>query len=82
MEFRVSSRFSSSLGAPYNRNGDDWQFYNRYGAVVWQQGRNNYLTPSDPAYNGNYAFGRDSGSAFRDHPNNTFLIKWSYWLNP
>ncbi|MEO5815169.1 MAG: DUF5916 domain-containing protein [Gemmatimonadaceae bacterium] len=179
---RLSSRFSASLGAGYNRNGDASQFYNQYGAagsdtthytfarldqttmslnsrlnftatpnlsfqfyaqpyeskgtyadqieianpradkfadrfksyrnsngifdgfnfrqfnsnavvryeyrpgstlfVVWQQGRNNYLTPSDPGYEGAYSFSRDYKSVFQDHPNNTFLVKWSYWLNP
>src|SRR5260221_11756690 len=29
LDFRVSSRFSSSLGVNYNRNGSDWQFYSR-----------------------------------------------------
>ena len=33
-------------------------------------------------YNDGYDFRRDYGSTFRDHPNNTFLVKWSYWLNP
>ncbi len=182
VNFRLSSRFSASAGIGYNRNGDDWQFYNRYGAVssdtthytfahldqttvnmntrlnftatpnlsfqlfaspyeskgtysdqkeirdpraakfadrfkpyknsagqfdgfnfrqfnsnavvryeyrpgstlfmVWQQGRNNYLTPGDAGYTGNYAISRDYRSVFADHPNNTFLIKWSYWINP
>jgi hypothetical protein len=182
INFRLSSRFSASLGAGYNRNGDAWQFYSQYGVagsdtthytfarldqttvsmnsrlnftatpnlsfqfyaqpyeskgtyadqieianaradkfadrfksyqnnngvfdgfnfrqfnsnavvryeyrpgstlfVVWQQGRNNYLTPSDPGYEGSYSFRRDYGSVFADHPNNTFLVKWSYWLNP
>ena len=50
--------------------------------VVWQQGRSNYLAPSDQGYYGSYDLGRDYSAAFRDHPNNTFLVKWSYWLNP
>ena len=50
--------------------------------VVWQQGRSDYLTRSDAGYNEGYSFGRDYKSTFRDHPNNTFLVKWSYWLNP
>ena len=50
--------------------------------VVWQQGRSDYLTRSDEGYNEGYNFGRDYRSTFRDHPNNTFLVKWSYWLNP
>jgi hypothetical protein len=50
--------------------------------VVWQQGRSNYLTPSDPGYMADYRASRDYDSPFRDHPNNTFLVKWSYWINP
>jgi len=50
--------------------------------VVWQQGRSDYLTRADAGYNDGYDFRRDYGSTFRDHPNNTFLVKWSYWLNP
>ena len=179
---RLSSRFSTSLGVSYNRNGDDWQFYNRYGTVgsdtthytfarldqttmsvntrvnftatpnlsfqfyaepyesrgtyadqkevanaradnftdrfksyknntgifdgfnyrqfnsnavvryeyrpgstvfaVWQQGRSNFLTPMDPGYEAAYSFRRDYDSVFQDHPNNTFLVKFSYWVNP
>ena len=50
--------------------------------VVWQQGRSDHLTRGDAGYNDGYDFRRDYGSTFRDHPNNTFLVKWSYWLNP
>jgi hypothetical protein len=50
--------------------------------VVWQQGRSDYLVRGDAGYNDGYDFRRDYGSTFRDHPNNTFLVKWSYWLNP
>ena len=50
--------------------------------VVWQQGRSDYLTRGDAGYNDGYDFRRDYGSTFRDHPSNTFLVKWSYWLNP
>ena len=182
VDFRMSSRFSTSLGASYSRNGDASQFYGAYGAVgsdsthytfarldqtttslntrlnftatpnlsfqfyaepfvsngtyadwkeianpradrfvdrfkryrgagevfdgfnyrqfnsnavmryeyrpgstlfvVWQQGRSNNVSPGDLDYNPNYSFQRDYGSPLRDHPNNTFLIKWSYWLNP
>ncbi|MEO8620080.1 MAG: DUF5916 domain-containing protein, partial [bacterium] len=182
IDFRMSSRFSTSLGMSYSRNGDDWQFYGAYGATgsdtthytfarldqttmslntrlnftatpnlsfqfyaepfvsngtyanqkeianaradsyaarfksygnqsgafdgfnyrqfnsnavlryeyrpgstlfaVWQQGRSNNLAPGDLNYNPNYSFGRDYGSSLRDHPNNTFLIKFSYWINP
>ena len=182
VDFRISSRFSTSLGMSYSRNGDDSQFYGAYGAVgsdtthytfarldqsttslntrlnftatpnlsfqfyaepfvsngtyadwkeianpradrfvdrfkryrgagevfdgfnyrqfnsnavmryeyrpgstlfvVWQQGRSNNVSPGDLDYNPNYSFQRDYGSPLRDHPNNTFLVKWSYWLNP
>jgi hypothetical protein len=50
--------------------------------VVWQQGRSDYLTRADEGYNDGYNLRRDYASTFRDHPNNTFLVKWSYWLNP
>ena len=182
VDFRISSRFSTSMGVSYSRNGDDSQFYSASGAVgndtthytfarldqttlslntrlnftatpnlsfqfyaepfvsngtyadlkeiasaraesygdrfksygnkngafdgfnyrqfnsnavlryeyrpgstlfmVWQQGRSNSLAPGDQGYYGTYDFGRDYNAAFRDHPNNTFLVKWSYWVNP
>jgi uncharacterized protein DUF5916/cellulose/xylan binding protein with CBM9 domain len=182
LDFRVSSRFSTSLGFNYERNANDKQFYNNYGVVgsdtthytfarldqttlsmstrlnftatpnlsfqfygepfvsnglfsdwkeiadpraasyadrfksyksgngifdgfnyrqfrssavvryeyrpgstlfaVWQQGRSSYLVPGDEGYMDNYSMRRDYNSAFRDHPNNTFLVKWSYWINP
>ena len=182
VQFRISSRFSTSLGASYTRNADDKQFYGRFGAVgsdtthytfarldqttiglntrlnftatpnlsfqfygepfntngrysnwkelnapradsyadrfksygsgapefdgfnfrqfrsntvlryeyrpgstlfmVWQQGRSNFLTPGDAEYQTNYRLSRDYDSPFRDHPNNTFLVKLSYWVNP
>ena len=50
--------------------------------VVWQQGRSNYLTPADAEYSPDYRLSRDYNSPFRDHPNNTFLVKWTYWINP
>ncbi len=50
--------------------------------VVWQQGRSNSLSPNDPGYMQDYRLSRDYNSPFRDHPNNTFLVKWSYWINP
>jgi len=50
--------------------------------VVWQQGRSSFLTPNDPGYMPDYRISRDYDSPFRDHPNNTFLVKWSYWINP
>ena len=50
--------------------------------MVWQQGRSNFLTPGDAEYQTNYRLSRDYDSPFRDHPNNTFLVKLSYWVNP
>jgi hypothetical protein len=50
--------------------------------VVWQQGRGDYLVRTDAGYNDGYDFRRDYAATFRSHPNNTFLVKWSYWLNP
>jgi hypothetical protein len=50
--------------------------------VVWQQNRSNNLDPTDPNYQTGYQFSRDYNTAFRDHPNNTFLVKWSYWMTP
>lgn len=44
---------------------------------VWQQGRDRGQgAPTD------FDFRRDMGDLFDLHPNNTFLIKASYWFNP
>ena len=43
--------------------------------VVWQQGRYEYLETGD------FRFGRDFGGVFSSPSNNTFLVKFSYWLN-
>jgi hypothetical protein len=43
--------------------------------VVWQQGRFD-----DQSY-GDFRFGRDFGGIFSAPGNNTFLVKFSYWLN-
>lgn len=45
--------------------------------LVWSQGRENF----DPIAS-NFAFSRDLNDLFKLHPNNTFLIKASYWFNP
>jgi hypothetical protein len=50
--------------------------------VVWQQNRSNNLDPTDEGYQNGYRLSRDYDTVFQDHPNNTFLVKWSYWLNP
>lgn len=44
--------------------------------LVWQQGRTEDL--SDP---GSFQFRRDYSTLFGAHPQNTFLIKGSYWLS-
>jgi hypothetical protein len=55
-----------------------WEY--RPGSIlffVWQQGRDRGLdAPTD------FDFRRDMGDLFDLHPNNTFLVKLSYWLNP
>jgi hypothetical protein len=43
--------------------------------VVWQQGR------QDEREHGDFRFGRDFGGIFAAPSNNTFLVKFSYWLN-
>jgi hypothetical protein len=45
--------------------------------VVWQHGRELYR-PGATDFN----FGREAGDLLGIHPNNTFLVKLSYWLNP
>jgi hypothetical protein len=44
--------------------------------VAWQQTRDSF----SPL--GNFAFDRDFDNLFGSKPNNIFLIKVSYWLNP
>jgi hypothetical protein len=43
--------------------------------VVWQQGR------YDDQQYGDFRFGRDFGGVFSAPSHNTFLVKFSYWLN-
>jgi hypothetical protein len=45
--------------------------------VVWQQGR-----LQDDRNAGSFEFARDYRDIFRAHPDNTLLVKVSYWLNP
>lgn len=45
--------------------------------VVWQQGR----LQSDRNL-GSFALSRDARDLFRSHPDNTLLVKASWWLNP
>ncbi|MBC7896162.1 MAG: carbohydrate binding family 9 domain-containing protein [Cytophagaceae bacterium] len=45
--------------------------------VVWQQGR-----LQDDRNAGSFEFARDYRDIFRAHPNNTLLVKVSYWINP
>jgi hypothetical protein len=44
--------------------------------VVWQQGREGFVQ------DGSFRFGRDYGDVFSTAPTNTFVVKFSYWLNP
>ena len=44
--------------------------------LVWQQGRS-----QDDRNAGQFSARRDYGDLFGTTPNNTFLIKASYWLN-
>ena len=44
--------------------------------VAWQQSR------SDVAPFGDFDFGRDRGALFGTRPDNIFVVKMSYWLNP
>ena len=44
--------------------------------LVWAQGREGDGSPND------FSFGRDLRNVFDTHPNNTFLVKVSYWFNP
>ncbi|MBX3174539.1 MAG: carbohydrate binding family 9 domain-containing protein [Gemmatimonadaceae bacterium] len=45
--------------------------------LVWQQGRDAFAgNPTD------FSFRRDFGDLLALHPNNTFLLKMSYWFNP
>ncbi|MBS1241081.1 MAG: hypothetical protein H6R40_508 [Gemmatimonadetes bacterium] len=44
--------------------------------LVWQQGRSAYGTQA-----GSQSWGNDVGDLFRIHPDNTFLIKMSYWFD-
>ena len=54
--------------------------------VVWQQtrsGRLDAFDPSSPFHRvGNFRFGRDAGDLFELRPDNVFMVKLSYWLNP
>jgi hypothetical protein len=45
--------------------------------LVWQQGRDDFQ--QGPT---GFQFRRDFGEFLKLHPNNTFLIKMSYWFNP
>jgi hypothetical protein len=45
--------------------------------VVWQHGRELYRPGAT-----DFDFGREAGDLLGIHPNNTFLVKLSYWLNP
>jgi hypothetical protein len=44
--------------------------------LVWNQGRQ-----GSTSYSGDGSYQADVRDLFRLHPANTFLVKWSYWLN-
>jgi hypothetical protein len=53
--------------------------------LVWQQTRSERLSPGagDPAGAfGHFDFGSDTRELFRIQPDNVFMLKVSYWLNP
>jgi hypothetical protein len=54
--------------------------------LVWQQTRSDRLTPfnTDPAHRevGRFAFDRDARDLFAIRPDNVFMVKVNYWLNP
>ena len=53
--------------------------------LVWQQGRSHRLTPGAgdaEGFYGDFELGRDTRELFRIKPENTFMIKVAYWLNP
>jgi hypothetical protein len=52
--------------------------------LVWQQGRSQRLTPGLGDHEGRYGDFRwgDAGDLFGLKPENTFMIKVAYWLNP
>jgi hypothetical protein len=52
--------------------------------LVWQQNRSDRPTSTgypEGTY-GDFDFGRDAEQLFRLEPENTFMIKVNYWLNP
>ena len=54
--------------------------------LVWQQKRSGRLAAYDPdsphERAGNFQLGREAGDLFKLRPDNVFVIKASYWLNP
>ena len=51
--------------------------------LVWQQSRSLRLLADSPSATvGDFEFGRDAGALFRIQPDNIFMVKMNYWLNP
>ncbi|MSR21982.1 MAG: hypothetical protein EXR92_00240 [Gemmatimonadetes bacterium] len=54
--------------------------------LVWQQTRSGNVESFDPEHPerpvGDFAFGREARELFRVRPDNIFVVKMSYWLNP
>ena len=45
--------------------------------LVWQQQRESFASEL-----GDFSFGRDRSALFRARPDNVFVVKMNYWLNP
>ncbi len=82
-----AARYASYAGVPLPGFGDFKQFNSNLVArweyrpgsvlfVVWQQGR------ADFSPMGDVSVGPDFRSLFATHPDNTLLVKLSYWFNP
>lgn len=69
-EFRDFKQFNSNLVFRWEYRPGSVLF------VVWQQGR------ADFARTGGLQMGPDIRSLFATHPDNTLLVKLSYWFNP
>jgi hypothetical protein len=74
----VAGSFGAFTSRQFNSNVVlRWEY--RLGSqlfLVWQQGRGDGANP------GPFAPRQDLGRLFAAHPNNTLLLKFSYWLNP
>jgi hypothetical protein len=80
----------SAPGAPFSIGDPDFNFKSLRGSAVlrWEYspGSTLYLVWTqqriDQSYPGEFRLGRDFSSLLRSRPDNIFLVKMSYWLNP